>query len=183
MAVKAINRRQFLAATAVSAAEVGMAGCGSRGTPATGPEKGDTIPDMGNGSRDHVDTASDNPVSFVWRPVAEGGEGPGPRSRHGLAYDHATNATILFGGVVYGINPPKSVVWRLQSDTWELKGGKWHRCEPVGKSPPARHRGGMVFDEQRGFTVLFGGQAGAEDKWRILNDTWLYEDSRWRQVK
>ncbi len=185
MAVKGINRRQFLAAAAITAAGGGLAGCGnaSRATPATDQEKGEATPDMINGSRDRVDTASDSPASFVWRPVAEGGEGPGPRSRHGLAHDHAANATILFGGVVYEMNRPKSVVWRLQSDTWALKGGKWHRCEPAGTIPPARHRGGMVFDEQRGFTVMFGGQAGAEDKWRILNDTWLYEDGRWRQVK
>jgi hypothetical protein len=111
--------------------------------------------------------------TFSWHTIKTGIKGPGPRSRHGLVHDRNAGATILFGGVVYGVG------WHLQSDTWELKGGHWLPVE-VSRSPPARHRGAMVFDEWHGFSLLFGGQ---DQRNGILGDTWIYESNHWRQSR
>jgi hypothetical protein len=112
--------------------------------------------------------------TFVWQPLASGREGPGPRSRHGLAYHQGVQATILFGGVVW------SGGWSLQSDTWELRDGCWASIA-FASGPPARHRGAMVYDSRRGRCVLFGGQTKVFELFATLDDTWTFEDCRWRR--
>jgi len=111
--------------------------------------------------------------SFTWRTVDTTGSGPGPRSRHGLVYDRHAGAAVLFGGIVWNQGG-----W-VKSDTWELKNGYWSEVEVV-KRPPARHRGGMVFDEHHGVTVLFGGQGNTG---MMLGATWLYADHQWKKQK
>ena len=93
-------------------------------------------------------------TTFAWQTIKTGITGPGPRSRHGLVYDRNARAIVLFGGVYWD---PR---WNLQSDTWELSDGQWSLVEDTTE-PPARYRGAMVYDESRGFSVLFGGQNGA----------------------
>ncbi len=112
-------------------------------------------------------------LSFTWQAIKMGDDGPGPRSRHVLVHDLGARATILFGGIVWG------GFRQLQSDTWELKDGYWSPVE-VSKSPRARHRGAMVFDEERGVSVLFGGQDGLGS---MLGDTWTYADRQWQRQK
>lgn len=107
---------------------------------------------------------------FSWHLLASGQSGPGRRSRFGMAYDDATGAVVLFGGIVWRGNG------QLLSDTWELRGGKWFKVE-MTTAPAARHRGGMVYDAVGRCPLLFGGQSDSA----ILNDTWFYRDGRWRQ--
>jgi len=106
--------------------------------------------------------------AFVWDVIAGGRKGPGPRSRHGLVYDRAVGATVLFGGIVWAGDG------QMRGDTWVLRDGLWSRDRSSG--PPARHRGAMVYDERRGVTLLFGGSPGG---WNMLADTWTYEPGRW----
>lgn len=93
---------------------------------------------------------------FTWQIVGADGKGPGPRSRHGLAYDRDAGAIVLFGGAVW-VGGGRA---RLPADTWELRDGDWTRID-APSSPSGRHRSGMVFDDARGFTVLFGGGTSA----------------------
>jgi hypothetical protein len=113
--------------------------------------------------------------TFVWQAVGEPGNGPGPRSRHGLVYDRDAGATVLFGGVVW-VGDGRG---RLPPETWELRDGDWTRID-VPLSPSGRHRPGMVFDEARGITLLFG---GADIRNEMLGKTWIYTRRRWRQRK
>jgi hypothetical protein len=78
---------------------------------------------------------------------------------------------VLFGGIVWHAQG------RLQSDTWELHDRQWTRIK-TPESPPPRHRGAMVYLDNRGQSLLFGGQGRAGD---FLGDTWTYSDRRWRQ--
>src|SRR5438105_2011060 len=112
MSDRAITRRQALEATAAVFLAAGLSGCrGRRLDRARGP-----VPTLG------------------WEVIAGGDDGPGPRSRHGLVYDRAANAALLFGGVVWAGGG------RLQADTWELRGRQWTRID-TPEPPPARHRG------------------------------------------
>ncbi|HVX13540.1 MAG TPA: kelch repeat-containing protein [Pirellulales bacterium] len=111
-------------------------------------------------------------AGFQWTVIAAGDDGPGPRSRHGFAHDRQAMATVLVGGIVWERG-------ELCSDTWELDEGGWHRIDG-SPLPPARHRGGMVYDSHRGCCVLFGGQAS---NWSMLGDTWLYANRRWHQPR
>ncbi len=123
--------------------------------------------------------------TLVWEVIATGEDGPGPRSRHGLVYDRNAKTTVLFGGILWN-NPLGS----LRSDTWELYGKKWTRIQ-TSKTPPARHRGAMVYLDNRGESLLFGGQGSSSGifsligiRWNIfLGDTWIYSDRHWRQIK
>jgi hypothetical protein len=110
-------------------------------------------------------------IQFAWEVLTRAEDGPGPRSRHCLAYDSAAKATILFGGIVWGEGGA------LRDDTWELRDGRWSL---VGcpKCPPARHRGAMTYDALRGNAVLFGGQGSSG---HLLRDTWTYADGHWQK--
>ena len=108
-----------------------------------------------------------------WETIAAGKYGPGVRSRHGLVYDRSAKAVVLFGGVVWTPD------WNLYSDTWELHGRKWSRIRTVD-APPARHRGAMVYLDNRAETLLFGGQAQSN---QFLGDTWTYSARRWQSVR
>jgi hypothetical protein len=135
-------------------------------------------------------------AAFQWDVIAEDSEGPGPRSRHGLAFDREGGATVLFGGIVWKQGPKRSNIRRLadaffhsnvwawddasvHSDTWELRAGGWHKMKHR-RSPPPRQRTAMVYDSRRGCCVLFGGQGSDGD---VLADTWFYANRRWRRPR
>lgn len=110
-------------------------------------------------------------LAFQWEVIAQGGEGPGVRSRHCFAHDREMLATILVGGIIWQRGGT------LHSDTWELRNGAWHwiDCTPT---PPARHRGAMVYDAVRGGCLLFGGQGSLG---QMFDDTWYYSRQCWRR--
>jgi hypothetical protein len=111
-------------------------------------------------------------ATFQWNVITEGDDGPGPRSRHGFAYDRETMRTVLVGGIVW----ERGV---LCSDTWELHKGGWQQVD-CSATPPPRHRGATVYDAHQGFCVLFGGQGS---RWSMLGDTWFYANRRWYQPR
>jgi hypothetical protein len=111
---------------------------------------------------------------FVWGAVADGSEGPGPRSRHVLAHHRDDGATVLFGGILWEEDG------RLLSDTWELRDRRWSRVD-ARTHPPPRHRGAMVYDGCRGCCLLFGGQGHGRGGFPMLGDTWTYAAGRWRR--
>src|SRR5690242_17898768 len=102
---------------------------------------------------------------FVWTPIASGRQGPGPRSRHGLAYDRDAQATVLFGGIRWGPGGD------LLADTWQLWGGEWERVK-LRNHPAPRHRTAMAYDRRRGLCVLFGGETRGRVFFEMLGDTW-----------
>jgi hypothetical protein len=126
--------------------------------------------------------------TFEWEVIASGEDGPGPRSRHGLVYDQDANAAVLFGGIIWD-----SSGGLYQSDTWELRDGQWSRIR-TSETPPARHRGAMVYLANRGQSLLFGGQGRPSGlrslldpilgNWNgLLADTWLYRDRQWQRMR
>jgi hypothetical protein len=136
-------------------------------------DKGGPKPDGDEDSLEEMPVAADPAPTLGWETIASGKYGPGVRSRHGLVYDRSAKAAVLFGGVVW---TPK---WNLQADTWELHGRKWSKIRTSG-APPARHRGAMVYLNNRGQTLLFGGQSQTNE---LLGDTWTYEARRWQRVR
>jgi len=57
-------------------------------------------------------------TAFRWDVIASGRKGPGPRSRHGLAYDRAAEATVLFGGIVWAYLGPAEKMPPLPKFAW-----------------------------------------------------------------
>jgi hypothetical protein len=85
----------------------------------------------------------------------------------GMAYDYATQSTVLFGG---SADPP------YLDDTWILR-GHWSQVSPA-TSPPPRGGPGMAWDGAAGNIVLFG---GVGDDGKYFNDTWTWDGVTWTQ--
>jgi len=93
-----------------------------------------------------------NACDVGWSRAAS--DGPGPRYGTALAYDSQRRVVVLFGGA--GDD-------ELYGDTWEWDGTSWtRRCDTGECGPPPRRYHTMVYDSQRGVTVLFGGSADGE---------------------
>ncbi len=95
---------------------------------------------------------------------------PSPRVLATLSYDATRQVTVLFGG---GYNPGGG--YTNYSDTWEYDGSTWTQITTTN-TPPGRRGHSMVYDSDRGVTVLFGGFNTAP-----LNDTWEYDGTTWHQ--
>lgn len=86
------------------------------------------------------------------RPLSE----PESRGAHAMAYNHARQETLLFGGNPTGFeqrNPP----WQCYDDAWTFDGTVWTRCNAVGPSP--RIDSAVVEDSVNGGYILLGGQS------------------------
>jgi hypothetical protein len=150
MSDRALTRRQILEVSAAALIGAGLSGCRrEKSTSAPGP-----------------------PPTLGWETITSGDDGPGPRSRHKLVYDRKANAAVLFGGIFWG--PPA----KLRADTWELHDRQWTEIA-TSESPAARHRGAMVYMDNHGQSVIFGGQGY---KNVIFGDTWTYSNGGWRQL-
>jgi hypothetical protein len=97
------------------------------------------------------------------------------RSSPFVAYDSHRGTAVLFGGII-----PESFLnpdWR--NDTFEWDGVRWTQIATVGAPSPRMDLGhsGMVYDEQRGEVVLFGGTV-ADPPEKGNDETWVYQ---WNQ--
>lgn len=108
----------------------------------------------------------------VWRDRTRTGDtvGPGPRTRHQMAFDRARNRVVLFGGFTENRE--------LMADTWALDRFGWHRIGADGPAPPARFGHRMVYDDARDEVVLFGGFNNDF----AATDTWIFDGRQWRAL-
>ena len=83
----------------------------------------------------------------------------------------APTARTARGVLLYAGFEPDTMV-----ATWVFEGGSWRR--DGGMQPPRRRGAHMAFDAARGVVVLHGGYDGR----RVLNDTWEWTGSAWRQA-
>jgi len=95
---------------------------------------------------------------------------PSARENSGIAYDSATQSTVLFGG--YG----NSVVY---GDTWTWD-GTWRLRLPAS-SPSPRQGPAIAFDETAGNVVLFGGSSVPFYAGRAFGDTWTWDGIQWTE--
>jgi hypothetical protein len=93
-----------------------------------------------------------------------------------MVYDSKRKRVVLFGG--FGDDN------HYHNDTWEWDGASWKKLSSEGPQPRARHR--MAFDKRAGVIVLYGGdgvKAQPGQGFRVLDDMWTWDGSRWTQVK
>ena len=74
--------------------------------------------------------------------------GPPPRTQAALAFDEASGALLMFGGL--------GRANAILGDTWSWDGHTWIHQHP-STSPPARFGALMAYDPQSRSTLLFGG--------------------------
>ncbi|NCD34031.1 MAG: hypothetical protein EOL87_11545 [Spartobacteria bacterium] len=89
----------------------------------------------------------------------------------GLAYDYKRGKMVMFGGidgaVVYGQTYEGTLKFK---NDFDADGQDWEEISTVN-APSARWGHGMVYDEDNGYTYLFG---GFDADHQPLNDTWVY---------
>jgi hypothetical protein len=110
--------------------------------------------------------------SYFWVPRTPAAS-PGMRDSHALAYDAATDETILFGGIVCGSSCSATAL----NDTWGWNGTTWTQ-KSLSTSPAGRFWSGMVFDSTRSVNLLYGGVSSAGTD---LSDTWEWTGAAWTQ--
>ena len=107
----------------------------------------------------------------VW--TDRGNQPPGPRFDHAAAYDRVRHQLIIHGG--------RDDLGNRLGDTWvlDLQSNQWTQVPASAPSPGLRSVAGMVFDENRGVAVLFGGLSGPTNAARYENSVWEWNGSVW----
>lgn len=106
---------------------------------------------------------------------------PGARDNHALAFDEKRNSIILFGGLGMPFSNRDLHITAFPQnldDTWEWNDSVWRKLDVNAPEPRWGHK--MVFDENSGVIVLFGGF----DKSKYFGDTWIWEGNTatWEKI-
>lgn len=92
-----------------------------------------------------------------------------------MVYDSVRDKMVIFGGVKgWGM---------VSNETWEFDGATWTKVADTG--PEGRHGYGMVFDSQRGASVLVGGCLWKKygfSSTTIFHDMWQWNGTEWTQI-
>src|SRR5690606_37400175 len=108
----------------------------------------------------------------AWTPLAPA-TNPDERHTFGICYDSLRDVIVMFGGA--------DTNYVASGETWEYQPttNTWTQVTPiVGITPAARWGCHMVFDINRGRSVLHGGYSGAG----FTPDTWEWDGSTWTLV-
>ena len=109
-------------------------------------------------------------TSAGWKKIAAAG--PPGLLNHAMAYDAKRDRIVLFGGYSdAGYN----------GTTWLFNGAKW--VKSAAKGPSARSSASLCFSANGNVAVLFGGRAGNWPDYTSLKDTWVWNGTRWTQLK
>ena len=106
-----------------------------------------------------------------WSPLPDGPS----LGDHQMVYDSVRNKLVVFGGFV------ETNVY--SNETWEFDGVTWTKVADTG--PEARQGFGMVFDSDRGVTVLLGGglsTASGNESTIRYNDMWQWDGTEWTMI-
>lgn len=100
-------------------------------------------------------------------------QSPPARMNASMVYNAAQKHIVLFGGM--------NNFGQLLDDTWIWDGSNWTRVN-TASAPTARSGASMAYDDIRQQVVLFGGQANDQRFGTLLNDTWIWDGTTWRDA-
>jgi hypothetical protein len=112
-----------------------------------------------------------------WQRVGSD-SGPGSRGHFALAYDSARALLLLHGGTSLRFGENVGEAGR-HGDLWSWDGRTWSMINGTAIGPSMRDHHAMVYDAARQRTVLFGGGRGIAGNQALLDDTWLFDGTRW----
>ncbi len=93
---------------------------------------------------------------------------PATRAQASMAYDQASDQTVLFGGFD----------WGGLGDTWDWDGHRWSELHP--SSAPAQRAGPVLaYDAAAQEVVLFGGYDPFNGN--LFSDTWTWDGTTWTE--
>ena len=106
-----------------------------------------------------------------WEPVTD--SGPPSRGNAGVAYDARRRIAVFTGGAARAANDSSI---DIVGESWETSPAGWRRIAGADITP--RDHQSMVYDEDRGTVLMFGGIAGdrsspwPSDTWELRPDGW-----------
>jgi hypothetical protein len=109
-----------------------------------------------------------------WEPVSD--SGPPSRGNAGVAYDARRRLAIFAGGAARAANDSTH---EIVAESWQTTAAGWRRI--AGSDIPARDHQSMVFDEERGTVLMFGGIA-ADRSTPWPSDTWELRADGWSRI-
>jgi cysteine-rich repeat protein len=111
----------------------------------------------------------------VWRQLPEATTDP-KRTRHAMTFD-PKRGVVMFGGGT------SRFAGQSSNETWIFNDAHWTLQTPtLSPSPSPRADHGMVFDDHRRKTVLFGGELKPVDLTRVFDaETWEF-DGDWKKI-
>jgi hypothetical protein len=110
----------------------------------------------------------------MWHRAAT--EGPGPRTRHRMAYDASRGVTLLYSGQIGTGRTAQS-----PTDTWAWDGRAWTRVAENGPSISTMPT--MAYDERRQRVVLFGARRGVTASGGNNGGLWEFDGARWQELR
>jgi PKD repeat protein len=125
----------------------------------------------------------------IWTQVNTTAGAPPSNQDESIAYDNASEQTILFGGTL-----PGQGGWVSYNATWAFSDGNWtNLSSSFPLTPAARSSFGFTYDSASASLVLFGGawsrcvDFGADQDCRkgiggLESDTWTLNASGWTNV-
>lgn len=94
-----------------------------------------------------------------------------------MAYDPASSAVVLFGGVT---RPDVA-----NQETWQFVDGLWSLTANTSYpplSPPGRFGACLAYDNLTASLILFGGLSEPQRDAPVLGDVWSYSDGAWTNL-
>jgi hypothetical protein len=88
-----------------------------------------------------------------------------------MAYDQGRGVVVMFGGWDTNVSPAVD-----HRETWEYDGVDWV-LRPTANAPLTGYRTGMVYDQDRGRMVLYGGYSGG-----VQQNAWEFDGNDWTNV-
>lgn len=108
------------------------------------------------------------------------GDAPPARALAAVVHDPERGNVLLFGGRGGAIGGELDEATYL-ADTWTWSGAVWSRLTPRS-APSPRSYPQVAYDPVHRNVVLFGGLAVRGGVARYLDDTWLWDGTRWTEV-
>ena len=100
---------------------------------------------------------------------------PSPRRGATMTFDVGDGYVVLFGGIAPG--------GQFLNDTWMFLAGNWTDLTgTTTKTPAARAGGGLVYDANDSYVLMFGGCTSLGCYSR-LNDTWTFKAGTWKELR
>jgi hypothetical protein len=113
-------------------------------------------------------------VGQTWKRLST--SGPSPRFPGGFVYDGGRKVVLLCGGHHIDFSGGR---FQTFDDTWKWNGAAWTQIMTNGPTP--RDGARAVFNAKSKQVVLFGG-IQITPAIRFLNDTWIWDGSRWTEA-
>lgn len=112
-----------------------------------------------------------------WTNITASAGSPGASAFAALAYDKSDGYVVMFGGQYSVPTSNSSSNWIAHNITWKFQHGTWTNLTTSVSAPPGP-AGGMAYDDNDGYVVLYGVLARGPP----APETWSFHAGNWTRI-